>query len=98
MNIYEINAGEFQYIEEYIDEWARREWMHAITIVAAPTRNKARQLFCAYFNVAPYYLDLEYTQKMSIHLQEKDVNCAEGVDTATEWMCQQDPRCVEMEV
>ena len=44
MNVYLCDAGQLEEIAEYIDGWARYEWVRAFAFIAAPTRGKARRM------------------------------------------------------
>ncbi len=59
MNVYLCDAGQLEEIAEYIDGWARYEWVRAFAFIAAPTRGKARRMIT-------WKYDLDFIDAVSI--------------------------------
>lgn len=72
-NIYWVDAGEYRYIEEYIDEFARYETGKSCAYVVAKTRAQAKSNHIKAERSDRFgNHDLLYTDKMSIKLVKKD--------------------------
>jgi len=94
MNIYEVDAGEHQGYTDCGDGEGYRD-MPFVTgthvYVAAESRSRAWVAFLAFWRTEDLTLDF-LTQKR-IHLLHRNIEIAEGVGSAADWMCQHDPRC-----
>lgn len=68
MKAFWIDAGYHQYVEEYIDEWARHETGWFGGLVYAESAAQAKHLFIKDNNDDHRNPEFEYTDKMSIRV------------------------------
>lgn len=73
MNIYHCLTEELDFLEEYIEGYARYERGQILNLVAAPTRGKAKALF-----VQANKRDVEWTTHMNIR-KVGSLECEAGV-------------------
>ena len=77
MNIYFCDAGEMEYTDEVIDDYARYEWGRVCDFVAAETRGKARAWFINYKN-HHWHVCLEWTDQISVMVIAKGMDIPAG--------------------